>query len=62
MWYSKTILAGIEDAIEALKTKGEPARVVMSFRARAMSQAKASDSKAHGPRMKNGSPLPTRMF
>ena len=22
MWYSKTILAGIEDAIEALKTKG----------------------------------------
>jgi hypothetical protein len=44
---------------EALKRKWMPVRSAISLSERAISQAKASDSRAQGPRMKNGTGPPT---
>lgn len=44
---------------EALKMKGMPVRSAISLRERAISQAKVSDSRAQGPRMKKGMGPPT---
>ena len=50
------------EALLSLKTNLISSRLAISFKARAMRQAKSSSSSPHGPRIKNGSPEPTVKF